>query len=326
MEAVAQIVKMRGEITAFAKGLGFDLVGFSRTQLEEKYTKALREWLAAKFEGELEYMRETSRLEKRLDVTKLLPGAQTVIVVAMNYFRPQPPLKRGHGRVARYAYGRDYHKIIGSKLRKLAHFVRSLGGAARHFVDVGPVLERAYSEQSGIGVIGKNSCLITKEYGSWVLLGEVITTLELTYSDALKTARKNFSACGECTRCMHACPTGAIVAPGVIDASRCLSYLTIEHKGYIPRRFARTIAKTKKLFGCDICQEVCPHNISRQQTSCHDEFSTPAIATDSLYLQKILAIGNEARFHKLLAGSALKRAKRGGLKRTARILSPRRVV
>lgn len=322
------VFNARAKISAYAREIGFDVVGFSRAKVEQKYIDAFKKWLSMKHEGQMDYLGETRRLEQRMDMTKILPGAESVVVVAMNYYRPQAPLKHGHGRVARYAYGRDYHKIMGKKLRKLARFIQEYGAAyfpeknvkTKSFVDVGPVMERALAEQAGVGVIGKNSCLITKDFGSWVLLGEVITTLPLTFQipENNSLARTMpFSSCGSCRRCIQACPTGAIIAPGVVDSRLCISYLTIEHKGKIPARLKGIIKKTRRLFGCDICQEVCPHNTSRQKTTTHSELTSPAIATDELFLRTVKEIHTDSLFHRKFAGSALKRAKRTGLKRNA---------
>lgn len=331
MEANFAVWKARAEITAHARLLGFDLVGFTGAKVSEKHAAAFKEWLEMKHEGGMAYLRDTEKIEKRSDMTKILPGAKSLVCVAMNYYRPQPSLKRGYGRVARYAYGRDYHKIMGRKLRRLARFVEECGVKyfpgevvrTKSFVDVGPIFERAFAEQAGLGVIGKNSLLITKEFGSWVLLGEVLTTLPLAFETPApnkEAQQKAFGACGSCTRCVQACPTGAIIKPGVIDARLCISYLTIEHKGRIPAKLAGVIKKTRRVFGCDICQEVCPHN-SRQKPTAHEEFTNPAIAQDGLFLQTISKINTDSLFHRKFAGSALKRAKRGGLRRNAGIIT-----
>lgn len=281
-------------------------------------------------------MSDLDKVSKRCDLEKILPGARWVIVVAMNYYRAQDPLKKGYARVARYAYGRDYHRIMGKKLQRLRNFVRELGQKympeisvqAKSFVDVGPILERAMAEQAGIGVVGKNSCLITKDFGSWVLLGEIITNLDLaphSSAPSMPTSvtspeRKPFPSCGACMRCVHACPTGAIIRPGVVDARLCISYLTIEHKGKIPAALARTIQKTRRIFGCDICQEVCPHNVSRQKEHSHSELMQPKIAGDQLFLRTVRGIKTDSMFHRKFAGSALKRAKKSGLRRNAAII------
>lgn len=337
--------KLRKDITSFAKQLGFDLVGFTKPQLEPKHMEAYKAWLAQKNHGDMSYLQSSTHIEARADMHKILPGVQSVIVVAMNYYRPQPQLKRGSARVARYAYGRDYHKIMGSKLRKLRQYITGLAAellpnekvAMKSFVDVGPILERAYAQQAGLGVVGKNSLLITKDFGSWVVLGEVLITLPLAIETAAThstqaqqaitvqkplLAKSAFSSCGSCTRCIQACPTGAIIAPGVIDARLCISYLTIEHEGRVPAKLAATIKKTKKIFGCDICQEVCPHNTSRQTQTTNVEWTDPKLAGDALHLTTLKKIKTDSLFHLKYAGSALKRPARSGIQRTAKIIQP----
>lgn len=327
---------IREQIIEKSKSLGFDLVGFSSAKVDKKYTAAFRDWIKNRNEGKMDYLSEAERVAKRSDPRKVLRGAKSVVVLAMNYYRPQVPLADGSGRVARYAYGRDYHKIISKKLRQLENFICEIGRKnfpnkkiiAKSYVDTGPILERAFAEQAGLGVIGKNCCLITKDFGSWVFLAEIITNLDLAPKAnskekshaSMNTMRGNFSACGACTRCRDACPMDAIIAPGVIDARKCISYFTIEHKGKIPKKLAGKISKTRRIFGCDICQEVCPHNISRQKPTTHKELLEPKIAGDQLYLKKILGIKTDAEFLKNFAGSPLMRAKRKGLRRNATLL------
>ena len=304
----------REKIEDFAKRLGFDLVGFSPAQIQSHYLEAFQKWLKDGNEGEMKYMQ---KIKERSDLTEILPGAKTVIVVAMNYYYEQEVLKEGHGRVARYAYGRDYHKIITKKLKELQRFIEENepDSSNKLYVDTGPIIERAFAEQAGIGSVGKNSCIITKEFGSWVFIGEIITTLDLA-----ATTKSPENPCGTCTKCMHACPTGAIIAPGVIDSRLCISYLTIENKDEIHADLAKKIKESRRLYGCDICQEVCPHNC-RQKPHTHTELSDPKIAGDQLNLKKIQAIKDDDAFLKTFAGSPLMRAKRKGLQRNAKILT-----
>ena len=237
-------------------------------------------------------------------------NTKSVIILGVNYYYDQPKLKSNHGRIARYAYGRDYHKIIGKMLKRLETRIIELKPKtkAKSYVDTGPVLERAYAEQAGLGFIGKNSCLITPEFGSWIFLAVTFTNLKL------KPTRKPIKiSCGTCTRCVDACPTGAIIAPGVIDANKCISYHTIENKSKIPESIVKKIHKTKRIFGCDICQEACPHNLARQK-------SVPAknstkIAGDQLSLKSLAEIKTDQQFLTRFAGSPLMRAKRRGLQR-----------
>lgn len=316
-------------IFEFAKKIGFDLVGFTDTNLEKENISALKKWLKKGCQGGMTYMHNKGKTAARADLDKILPGVKSVVVLGMNYYRPQKPLKKGFGRIARYAFGRDYHKIIWKKLGELENFIKKTAEEylpdfkvqTASYVDTGPILERAFAVQAGLGVIGKNSNLITKEFGSWVFLAEIITNLDLV--TASEKNQKNlpkapFSACGKCERCIRACPTKAIIAPGVIDARKCIAYLTIENKGKIPEKYARKIANTKRIFGCDICQEVCPHNFSRQKPTTNKELLQPKIASDQLNLSKILKIKTDAEFLKGFAGSALMRAKKTGLIRNVK--------
>lgn len=326
----------RKQITDYAKSLGFDLVGFTSAKLTPKYLKAYKKWLSEGNEGEMEYMK---KVIPRTNLEQILPGAKSVIVLGMNYFYDQKPLKKDFGRIARYAFGRDYHKIIKKKLKKLEEFVKSNSGAlTKSFVDAGPILEKAFAEQSVIGFIGKNGTLITKEFGSWVFLAEIITTLELIpsqpehaknsannqisqlHSPSAKLSPGTNPSCGSCTRCINACPLKAIISPGLIDARRCISYLTIESKKQIPKPLAKIIKSTKRLFGCDICQEVCPHNIARQKPHTNKDLKNPKIAGDQLSIKKILSIKTDKEFLNTFAGSPLMRAKTHGLKKIAKII------
>jgi len=308
------------QIIAHAKSLGFDLIGFTTPHLPPKYLTAFQNWLENKHEGTMTYMQ---KLDQRKDLNHILPGVKTVISLATNYYHEQPEeIPDDEGKVARYAYGRDYHKIIGKRLKKLETFIRELAPdhSTKSYVDTGPILERAYAEEASIGLIGKNSCLITEEYGSWVFLSEILTTLELEPDRRKYPPTKDFSACGGCRRCIDACPTGAIVAPGVIDSRRCISYLTIEHKDEIPKEFQKAIALTKRIYGCDICQEVCPHNQKKSKITVDEEFKSTPLAGNTLKKSEILALKTDEQFLKKFAGSPLMRAKRQGLQRNLQAL------
>ncbi len=310
--------RIKEKIRQKSKELGFDIIKFTGVELDNKYLTAFNDWLDKKYEGAMAYMREK---EKRKNLKKILPKAKTVISFATNYFHEQEDLEDDEARVARYAYGRDYHKIIGKRLKKLEKYISELSPEAetKSYVDTGPVLERAFAEQSGIGVIGKNCCLITEEFGSWVFLSVLITTLDIPKDEADESTKKDFSVCGSCRICIDACPTGAIVAPGVIDSKKCISYLTIENKDEeIPEEFREIIKKTKRLYGCDICQEVCPHNIRAKEQK-DSEFTQKKIGGNKLNTKKILEIKDDKEFLYNFAGSPIMRAKRKGLQRNAKI-------
>ena len=192
----------------------------------------------------------------------------------------------------------------------------------KSYVDTGPILERAYAEQAGIGVIGKNGCVISREFGSYIFLSEIITTLDFPLDQASKTFN-NKTVCGNCTKCIDACPTGAIIAPGIIDSHLCISYLTIENRKDIPPELAEKIREVKRIYGCDICQEVCPHNQARQKITTHWEFSEKEIAGDSLSPKKEEAsLRSDESYLEKYAGSPFMRIKRTGLKRNLKLLGP----
>jgi len=310
---------IKEKIEQYAISIGFDLVGFSDISADKKAFEAYKNWLKNNYQADMEYLEKAS---PRKDLSKILKNAKTVISLGMNYYYKQKPLKKGSGRVARYAYGRDYHKIIGKKLKQLETFIKELSpkSETKSYVDTGPILERSFAEKSGLGSVGKNTCLITKEFGSWVFLGEIITDLKIGDSENSQNSKSKFPICGTCTRCIDACPTKAIIAPGVIDASKCISYLTIENKKQIPKKFQEAIRKNDRLYGCDICQEVCPHNC-RAKTTTHPELKDPVIAGDQLDLKKIFKIKSDEEFLNLFAGSPVMRAKRKGLQRNAKVLT-----
>jgi epoxyqueuosine reductase len=200
--------------------------------------------------------------EKRADVRLVVPNARSVIVTATLYNTDRPyssDLDADVARISRYAWGDDYHDVLTRRLEALVAWMRQAlapseveGFEARAYVDTGPVQERVYAQYAGLGWIGKNTCLINPEIGSWLFLGEIITTLDL------EPDTEGLEQCGSCTRCLEACPTGALVEPGVLDSARCLSYLTIEHRGAIPAEYHDAVGT--QVYGCDICQEVCPYN------------------------------------------------------------------
>ncbi|MEP6601261.1 MAG: tRNA epoxyqueuosine(34) reductase QueG, partial [Nitrospirota bacterium] len=242
--------------------------------------------------------------EKRCDPEKVLPGAESVIVVALNYWQGGITDSARPGRIARYAWGDDYHDVMLAKLRELDAFLRSRGGEQKIYVDTGPVLERDFAAEAGVGWHGKSTMLIDRKLGTWFFLGEILTSLELPSDD------RQEPRCGSCTRCITACPTGAITAPNHLDARRCISYLTIELKGSIPLEFRPLIGD--RIYGCDTCLDVCPWNrfaaISRESA-----FAARS-ATNSMQLRDYLALTGED-FNALFRGSPIKRIKRRGFLR-----------
>ena len=291
-----------------ARALGFDLVGIT-TAAPPTHLPAFAEWLATGQHGEMHYLQR--RAADRADLQRVLPGVKSVIVVGMNYFSDPPHLSCGHplpaargegrgeGKVARYAQGsRDYHDIIGDKLRQLAEFI---GGETKWYVDTGPILERDLAQRAGIGFIGKHTNLISRQLGNWLFLGEILTTLELP-ADTLER-----EYCGTCTRCITACPTRAITAPYRLDARLCISYLTIELKGSIPVELRPLIGD--RVFGCDDCLEVCPWNRFARQSPVK-EFQRRPLPP----LPEFLA-WTEQQFRDFFRGTPIYRLKRRGFLR-----------
>lgn len=294
-----------------AQRLGFELVGISPVKLPA-HEQSFAEWLRRGLSGELDYMKRTEEL--RRDPHRLVPWAVSVISVGMNYQTafPRPaaakPLK---GWISRYAWGDDYHKVIKDRLQSLLDIIRAICNGpveGRIFVDSGPVLEREIAGVAGIGWIGKNTHLISPQRGSWFFLGELFLGIPLTYDRAIR------DRCGKCDLCLKACPTGAFVGPYVLDARRCISYLTIELKGFIPRHLRPLIGN--HVFGCDICQEICPYNVKAQATA--EKAYAPREGLYAPALIPLLAL-NENEFRRRFHGSPILRAKRKGLLRNVAV-------
>jgi epoxyqueuosine reductase len=311
---------LKARVREEAQALGFTAVGFAEAR-ESEHAERLRAWLAAGRHGTMRWIaRDPAR---RVDPRAVLSGARTVISVAVPYFRgdwpatdsdtaPSPredsPSPRGH--IARYAWGRDYHKRIRRRLRLLARAIAALCPEAHWlaYVDTGPVLDRAWAEKAGIGWIGKNTNVILQGRGSWFFLGEILTDLPLE-PDA--PARNH---CGTCSRCITACPTGAIVGPYQLDARRCISYLTIEHRGSIPVELRPLIGS--RIFGCDDCQEVCPWNRFAVKTS--DPDFTERRDQQTPELIPLLTLDDEA-FRARYQGTAILRSTRSGFVRNVAV-------
>ena len=243
--------------------------------------------------------------EKRCDLQQILPGARSVIVVALNYWQGEEPGNKGaaKAKIARYAWGDDYHALMLAKLEQLSAFLSELGGTQKCYVDTGPVLERDHAAAAGIGWHGKSTMLVDPKLGTWFFLGEILTTLDLP-ADAHQVPR-----CGSCTRCITACPTGAITAPHRLDARRCISYLTIELKGSIALELRPLIGD--RIYGCDDCLAACPWNrfaaVSREAAF----VARPAVG---MRLREYLAL-DDAQFREMFRGSPIKRIKRRGFLR-----------
>ncbi|MBC6400040.1 MAG: tRNA epoxyqueuosine(34) reductase QueG [Ekhidna sp.] len=244
-------------IKKIASELGFSFCGISKAEFLEEEAPKLEEWLKRGYQGKMSYLE--NHFDKRLDPTKLVPGAKSIVSLIYNYFPEQIHQDKDKPKIAKYAYGQDYHFVIKDRLRKFMTCIHKKIGEVngRIFVDSAPVHERAWAAKSGLGWMGKNSLLLNREMGSFFFLAELIIDLELEPDGPVK------DYCGTCTACQDACPTDAIPEPYVVDGSRCISYLTIELKDEIPQEFKDKMENW--VFGCDICQDVCPWN----------RFSTP---------------------------------------------------
>ena len=296
--------ELKKEIVARAHELGFDSCRVADCTVPP-HADEFRNWLREGAAGEMNYMERGE--EKRCDPQKVLAGARSVIVLALNYWQGEHSKAQGNGatgRIARYAWGDDYHELVKAKIDKIDNFLRRFGGTQKSYADTGPILERDHAARAGIGWHGKSTMLIHRRLGTWFFLAEVLTTIELP-PDSPQRDR-----CGTCERCITACPTGAISAPHRLDARRCISYLTIELKGAIPLELRSLIGN--RIFGCDDCLDACPWN-RFAQTSRETAFSARK-ATTGMLLRDYLGL-NDAEFCKVFRNSPIKRIKRRGFLR-----------
>lgn len=294
-------------VKARALAIGFDLVGVAPA-VQPTHLSAFRRWIAEGCHAGMEYL--AARAALRDHPERLLPGARSVIVVAMNYaVAKEVPVGPAEGEVARFARGIDYHQVIRGRLRMLAEEVRRLAPEARcrATVDSAPLMERDFAQLAGLGWFGKNTTLITDEFGSWVFLATLLTTAELT-----PDAPKADSRCGSCRACIDACPTGALAAPYRLDARRCLSYWTIEHRGPLPTEIAEQLGN--RVFGCDACQQACPHNRNTTPSK-HPEFQAIDVVHPLDLLRLIAA--DESDFQTIFDRSPLLRTGWQRLRRNA---------
>ena len=300
------------DIKTRAKELGFDLCGIAPAA-DHPELKFYREWLDRGYAGEMAYLHRSA--ERRADVRHVVPSAQTVIVTGTLYNTDRPYSTEcadgDRAQIARYAWGDDYHDVIGARLESLLTWMREQSPdpfEARAYVDTGPVQERVYAQHAGVGWIGKNTCVINPGIGSWIFLAAIICSLPLDV-DA-----PSLDQCGSCTLCIEACPTQAIVAPGVLDSTRCISYLTIELRGDIPE--AHHAGVGSHVYGCDVCQEVCPWNAMAPRSN--DPAWQPRPAWDRVDLLT-LAQRRDDEWTAALRGSPMKRTKVQGLRRNVEV-------
>jgi epoxyqueuosine reductase len=306
MAIQASRAELKAQLVSYSQRIGFNSCRIAACRAPAHATE-FREWLREGEHGEMNYMERGE--EKRCDPQKVLPGARSIVVLAMNYFQGEEERSSFRsagttGRIARYAWGDDYHDVIDTKLDKIDRFLQGFGGQQKCYVDTGPILERDHAAQAGIGWHGKNTMLLGETLGTWFFLAEILTTLELPPDQPVS------DRCGRCERCINACPTGAITAPHRLDARRCISYLTIELKGSIPLELRPLIED--RIFGCDDCLDVCPWNRFAQVS--HETAFSARQSTTGMSLRQYLKL-NDAEFRALFKNSPIKRIKRRGFLR-----------
>ena len=298
------------QIKEEANRLGFLSCGISKAEFLEEEAPRLEKWLSQNHHGEMRYME--NHFDKRLDPRLLVPGAKSVISLLYNYYTSDIQLDSSAPKISKYAYGEDYHYVIKSKLKQLFEYIRETIGTieGRVFVDSAPVLDRAWAKKSGLGWIGKNSNLLSKQTGSFFFIAELIVDLELEYDTPVT------DHCGTCTACIDACPTQAITEPYVVDGSKCISYFTIELRDELPNEMQDKFDNW--MFGCDVCQDVCPWNrFSKPHREPLFEPNPQLLAMSSQDWQEL----TQETFNEIFKKSAVKRAKYNGLKRNINFLT-----
>lgn len=291
-----------------AKEIGFDLIGFARAEELVTEIKHYDHWISQDYQAGMEYMARNR--DKRKDVSKILLEVKSVISLAVNYFASEKYSNvKSLGKVSRYAWGKDYHLVMNEMLKKLESFLSSIDPEFKSisYVDTGPVMDKAWAVRAGIGWLGKHTNVINREIGSWFFIANIFTNIDFEYSELIP------DFCGNCTACIDACPTNAIVQEYIIDANKCISYLTIENKGEISPEFSGKFDNW--IFGCDICQDVCPWNEKFSIVTEKSEFF-PTKNNKEILLTEIKNMDDEL-FNKRFKDSPVKRAKLKGLKRNA---------
>jgi epoxyqueuosine reductase len=292
-----------------AKRLGFELVGFAKAEELTEETANLEKWLELKYQGNMEYMERN--FDKRKNISKIFVGAKSVISLGMNYYTgEQYSNQKDKGKISRYAWGKDYHLIIWEKLNELETELKENDPEfeSKSYVDTGPLMDKAWAVRAGLGWLGKHTNVINTEMGSWFFIANIITNYEFESSSVIT------DHCGSCTACIDACPTNAIVDEYVLDSTRCISYLTIENKGDIPGKFKSNFDNW--IFGCDICQDVCPWNVKFSAVTQNFEFHSK---NKEFRISEIMNMSEE-EFRNRFSESPVKRAKLKGLKRNAEFI------
>ncbi len=310
------MVGNREKVFEIARSLGFDLTGFAPVEPLERETQFLKEWLSRGYAGGMAYLEKN--IEKRNDPCNILPSAVSVISLGLNYWQPGG-FTEGTGKVSRYAWGRDYHYILWEKLRIFESRLKEVfpGCESVSYVDTGPVMDKVWAAKAGTGWIGKHSNVINRGIGSWFFIANIFTNIRFEYDTPIT------DHCGSCTACIDACPTDAIVEPYVVDGSRCISYLTIENKGPIPEEFEGKMDDW--IFGCDICQDVCPWNNKFSSLTNEEGFlreGKPELLNKEFeqgYFEKI----ENSDFKKRFAESPILRSKLKGMRRNSEFVKRR---
>jgi epoxyqueuosine reductase len=300
--------KLTERIKSKASELGFTNIGIARAELLKEEAKHLDTWLSLGYQASLQWMEREP--EKRTNPQIILPGAQSIVCVGMNYYSPEEHSENSEiGKISRYAWGEDYHLILSEQLEKLLEFIQLEvpEAAGKFYVDTGPMMDKAWAAQSGIGWMGKHTNIITRDYGSWIFLGEILLNVVLEYDKPIT------DLCGTCTACIDACPTHAIVQPYVLDSNRCISYLTIEHREVLPKELIPEFQNW--IFGCDICQDVCPWNRFQKETK--EPLFHPRKENTAPILAELVEI-NQEEFSRQFRRSTVKRTKQSGLIRNVR--------
>jgi epoxyqueuosine reductase len=299
-EPVPSPLALQANVRFIAAQLGLEACRVARVEGPAAHAAEFQQWVNDGLYGEMAWLaRDPNR---RSDPRLVLPGVQSIIVVALNYFQgpaPETASEAAQGRIARYAWGEDYHDLLDDKLREFCTYLETLGGTQKLYVDTGPILERDWASAAGLGWNGKSTVQIHPQLGAWFFLAEILTTLEIAPDAASK------DRCGSCTRCMQACPTGAIDGVRHVDARRCISYLTIEHKGAIPMEFRKAMGD--RIYGCDDCLDVCPWNRFAQAS--HEATFAAREYVHAWKLRDYLTLDDEA-FRLLFHRSPIKRIKR----------------
>lgn len=303
-------MNLTNQIKSKAVEIGFTKVGISNPKIDQEEINNLTEWFNRKFNATMNWMKNS--IEKRISPEKILPEVQSVICVALNYYTDnQYSNSIENGKISRYAWGDDYHLIMEKMLTQLKREIELIEPNSKNkiYADTGPVMEKYFAEKSGIGWRGKHTNVISKEFGSWIFLGEILTSLKLNND----TPMEDF--CGTCNSCIEACPTNAIVEPYLVDSNKCISYLTIEHKN----EFQNTELDFKNwIYGCDICQDVCPWNSFQQQSNVKEFLPREDNISPSLInISKM----DKEEFRKKYYKSPIKRTKLEGLKRNAQYIA-----